>query len=32
MRWPWRPSRYELLSRMGSDVHDPDAEPSMESF
>jgi transcription factor 1 len=25
LRWPFRPSRYDLLSLMGSEVHDPDA-------
>lgn len=26
MRWPFRPSRFELIKRMGSAVHDPDDE------
>lgn len=24
LKWPFRPSRYELLSKMGSDVYDPE--------
>jgi transcription factor 1 len=26
MRWPFRPSRYELLGRVGSEIHDPDGD------
>jgi transcription factor 1 len=28
LKWPFRPSRYELLSKMGSDVHDPNEADS----
>lgn len=31
IRWPWKPSRYEMLSRMGSSVHDPDSMEAEET-
>jgi transcription factor 1 len=30
MRWPFRPDRYELMSRMGSVAYDPDDEAPSE--
>ncbi|EKD17699.1 hypothetical protein MBM_04068 [Drepanopeziza brunnea f. sp. 'multigermtubi' MB_m1] len=27
LKWPFRPSKFEMLSRMGSSVYDPDQDP-----